>query len=107
MFAVWIRHRRLPESPWFYRAVVLAGPLSVVALISGWVVTEVGRQPWAVYHVLPTAAAVTGAKGVPVGYGALALSYVIVACGLVWVLQRLARAPLRPMGERQPGLEGV
>ena len=91
---VWIRRKRLPESTWFYRALVLAAPLSVVELIAGWVVTEVGRQPWVVYHVMPTAAAVTGAHGIPVGYGALAAAYLIVACGLLWVLRRLARAPL-------------
>src|ERR687897_646344 len=43
---VWLRRRWLPQSAWFYRAVVAAGPLSVVALIAGWVTTEVGRQPW-------------------------------------------------------------
>ena len=95
---VWIRRRRLPESDWFYRAVVAAGPLSVVALIAGWVVTEVGRQPWVVYRVMPTAAAVTGARGIPVGYGVLAASYVVVGAGLVWVLRRLARAPLELPG---------
>jgi cytochrome d ubiquinol oxidase subunit I len=97
---VWIRRRRLPESVWFYRAVVAAGPLAVIALIAGWVVTEVGRQPWVVYRVMPTSAAVTGAHGIPVGYAALAASYVVVACGLVWVLRRLARAPLQD--ESQP-----
>src|SRR5437588_10076550 len=45
-----IRRKRLPGSPWFYRALAVAGPLSVIALICGWVVTEVGRQPWVVYH---------------------------------------------------------
>jgi cytochrome d ubiquinol oxidase subunit I len=92
--AVWLRRKRLPETPWFYAALVLAAPLSVVALIAGWVVTEVGRQPWVVYRVMPTAAAVTGAHGIPVGYGALALTYLAVAAGVVWVLRRLARAPL-------------
>ena len=43
------RRRRLPRSRWFYRAVVAAGPLSLVALIAGWITTEVGRQPWIVY----------------------------------------------------------
>ena len=90
----WIRRRRLPETPWFYRLLVAAGPLSVVALIAGWVVTEVGRQPWVVYGVMRTDAAVTGAHGIPVGYGALAGSYLVVACGLVWVLRRLARSPV-------------
>src|SRR4051794_16782661 len=85
--ATWVRHKRLPKSSWFYRAVVIAGPLSVVALISGWVVTEVGRQPWVVYRVMPTAAAVTGAHGIPVGYGTLAASYAVVAVGLAWVLR--------------------
>ena len=73
---------------------VAAGPLAVVALISGWVVTEVGRQPWVVYRVMPTAAAVTGAHGIPIGYGVLALAYIVVAGGLAWVLRRLARVPL-------------
>jgi cytochrome d ubiquinol oxidase subunit I len=70
-----------------------------VALIAGWVVTEVGRQPWVVYRVMPTAAAVTGAAGIPIGYGALGASYVLVACGLLWVLRRLARVPLDIPGE--------
>jgi cytochrome bd ubiquinol oxidase subunit I len=89
-----LRRKRLPESPWFYRAVVLAGPLSVVALIAGWVTTEVGRQPWVVYHHMRTAQAVTGASGVPVGYVTLALVYLALACAVAWVLLRLAHAPL-------------
>jgi len=44
--------------------------------------------------VMRTDAAVTGAHGIVVGYGALAASYLVVACGLVWVLRRLARSPL-------------
>jgi len=89
-----VRRKRLPESRWFYRAVVVAGPMSVVALIAGWVTTEVGRQPWVVYRVMPTADAVTGAPGIPVGYATLAVTYLGVACGVAWVLRRLARAPL-------------
>jgi cytochrome d ubiquinol oxidase subunit I len=103
--AIWIRRRRLPESRWFYGALVGAGPLAVVALIAGWVVTEVGRQPWVVYRVMPTAAAVTGAHGIPVGYATLAVSYVIVACGLAWVLRRLARSPLPLPGEPEPHVQ--
>ena len=65
-----------------------------MALIAGWVTTEVGRQPWVVYRVMPTAEAVTGARGIPVGYAVLALVYVVVGVGVAWVLRRLARAPL-------------
>jgi cytochrome d ubiquinol oxidase subunit I len=93
-----VRRKRLPESVWFYRAVVVAGPLSIVALIAGWVTTEVGRQPWVVYHVMRTSQAVTGARGVPVGYAALVLVYVCLAAAVAWVLVRLARMPLEGEG---------
>jgi cytochrome d ubiquinol oxidase subunit I len=101
----WIRRKRLPGSAWFYRALVLAGPLSVVALIAGWLVTEVGRQPWVVYRVMPTDAAVTGANGIPVSYAALACAYLVVGGGLAWVLRRLARAPLDLAPAAGPSLE--
>ena len=89
-----IRRHRLPESPWFYRALVPAGPLSVVALIAGWVTTEVGRQPWVVYHVMRTTQAVTGAGGIPVGYATLAAVYLALAIAVGWVLLRLSRIPM-------------
>jgi cytochrome bd ubiquinol oxidase subunit I len=92
--AVRIRLKRLPQSPWFYRSLVLSGPLAFVALIAGWVVTEVGRQPWVVYHVMLTRDAVTGAPGIPIGYAALATVYAAVAVGVAWVLRRLAKRPL-------------
>jgi cytochrome d ubiquinol oxidase subunit I len=92
--AVWIRHRRLPRSRWFYCAVVAAGPLSLVALLAGWITTEVGRQPWVVYRVMRTSEAVTGADGVPVGYATLGLVYAGLLAAVVWILRRLSRAPL-------------
>jgi cytochrome bd ubiquinol oxidase subunit I len=88
------RRRRLPRSRWFYRAVVLAGPLSVVALIAGWITTEVGRQPWIVYGVMRTEQAVTGAHGVPIGYGTLVLVYLALAAAVAWLLRRFSRVPL-------------
>ena len=73
---------------------MLAGPLSVVALIAGWVTTEVGRQPWVVYGHMRTEAAVTGAGGIAVGYATLAAVYALVAVGVVWILRRLAARPM-------------
>jgi cytochrome d ubiquinol oxidase subunit I len=96
VLVVRVRKRRLPESVWFFRVLAVAGPLSCVALIAGWVTTEVGRQPWVVYNVMPTNAAVTGAGGVPVGYTGLWIVYLAVGAGVVWILRRLARAPLDP-----------
>ncbi|MGB0119366.1 MAG: cytochrome ubiquinol oxidase subunit I [Solirubrobacterales bacterium] len=90
---VYFRKKRLPESKWFYRAVVAAGPAAVVALIAGWVTTEVGRQPWVVYGVMRTEEAVTGADGIVFGYGALVAVYAVLAVATFWVLRKVASTP--------------
>lgn len=104
MVVLWVRwrRRRLPESVWLYRAVVACGPLSLVALLCGWVVTEVGRQPFVVYGVMRTSQAVTGAGGIPVGYATLAAVYLGLAGAVWWILRRLARTPLGGEREAQP-----
>jgi cytochrome d ubiquinol oxidase subunit I len=89
-----LRRRRLPRSPWFYKALVVAGPLSVVALLAGWITTEVGRQPWVVYGHMRTEEAITEASGIPVGYASLVLVYAGLLAAVVWILRRLARAPM-------------
>ena len=96
VLALRVRRRRMPEGRWFFWAIAAAGPLAYVALIAGWVTTEVGRQPWVVYRVMRTEQAVTGAGGIPVGYAALWVVYVLVGVAVVWILRRLARAPLDP-----------
>jgi len=90
---VWYRRRRLPASLWFHRALVAAGPLSLVALVAGWITTEVGRQPWVVYEVMRTEQAVTGAGGIPVGFAALALIYAALIAIAAVMLRRLGRQP--------------
>ncbi len=91
---LWWRRGRLPRSLWFYRALVAAGPAALVALIAGWVTTEVGRQPWVVYRVMRTESAVTGASGIPVGFAALGLVYLGLAAVAFVMLRRLSRPPL-------------
>jgi cytochrome bd ubiquinol oxidase subunit I len=93
------RRRRLPRSRWFYRAVAVAGPLSVVALIAGWVTTEVGRQPWVVYRVMRTSEAVTGAEGIPIGYGTMVAVCIGLYAAVAWFLRRLSRIPLEAGGD--------
>jgi cytochrome d ubiquinol oxidase subunit I len=94
LFAVtWWRKRRLPRSKWFYRAVMLAGPASLVALICGWITTEVGRQPWIVYETMRVSDAVTASDGLEVGFVALVVVYAGVAVGLFWLIRRLTAAP--------------
>ncbi|HEX2358981.1 MAG TPA: cytochrome ubiquinol oxidase subunit I [Solirubrobacterales bacterium] len=106
---LWFRWRRgaLPRTKWFYRAVVAAGPLSLVALIAGWIVTEVGRQPWIVYEQMRVEDAVTGAEGIPVGYATLVVVYLGLATLAFYMLRRLARQGPEPVDREGPGDIGV
>ncbi len=72
-------------------ALVIGGPLAFLALETGWVVTEVGRQPWIVYGVQRTADAVTpvpGLLGYLIGF---ALLYLLLGLTVLWLLQRIER----------------
>ncbi len=57
-FLAW-RRRRVPDGKWLLRGWVLAGPLGMIALEAGWLVTELGRQPWIMRGAMRTAEAVT------------------------------------------------
>ena len=105
LWVLWSRWRRgaLPQTAWFYRAVAVAGPLSLDALISGWIVTEVGRQPWIVYELMRTKEAVTGAEGIPVGYATLVVVYIGLAAVALFMLRRLARQPREAEAAEGPG----
>jgi cytochrome bd ubiquinol oxidase subunit I len=92
-FLTWLRRRRLPRSRWFYRAVMAAGPLAFVALISGWIVTEVGRQPWIVYGYMRTQQAVTSVDYLEIGYAFLVVVYIGLGAAVYWLLRRLTRRP--------------
>ncbi|BAS26475.1 cytochrome ubiquinol oxidase subunit I [Limnochorda pilosa] len=81
-------------------AMVAAGPLGFIALETGWIVTEVGRQPWTVYGVMRTAEAVTPAAGIASTFLGFVLLYLLLGATLVWLLLRL-RQPTAP--EPSPG----
>ncbi|HEY2600964.1 MAG TPA: cytochrome ubiquinol oxidase subunit I [Thermoleophilaceae bacterium] len=88
---VWWRKRDIPKTPWFLRAVAVSGLAAVVALESGWIVTEVGRQPWVVNNVLRTKDAVTHASGIWVTFVLILLLYVVLGTALVVVLRAMSR----------------
>jgi cytochrome bd-type quinol oxidase subunit 1 len=73
---------------------VASGPFAVLALQAGWIVTEVGRQPWIVQGIMRTADAVTDAPGIVWLLTATLVIYGILVAGLVLVLRLLARVPL-------------
>jgi cytochrome bd ubiquinol oxidase subunit I len=87
----WWRKRDFPQSRWFLRAVALSGVASVVALECGWIVTEVGRQPWIVYNVMRTEDAVTHASGVWVTFGLIIGLYIALGVALIVTLRAMSR----------------
>jgi cytochrome d ubiquinol oxidase subunit I len=89
----WRRRAGFFESDWFLRAVAVSGPAAVVALIAGWIVTEVGRQPWIVHLTLRTVDAVSDQRGLYWYFYATVVVYAVLATSLVAVLRRLARTP--------------
>jgi cytochrome d ubiquinol oxidase subunit I len=101
----WWRGGRLPRSKWFFRALLLAGPLSLVALLCGWITTEVGRQPWVVYEVMRTEQAVTDASGLQVVFWSLLAVYLSLLVAVIWLLRRLARSS--PADEVEGTLEAA
>jgi cytochrome d ubiquinol oxidase subunit I len=92
-FAItWRRRRDLPATPWFLRLASVAGIAAVLALESGWIVTEVGRQPWIVHGFMRTAQAVTPAKGIWFAFGLTMALYLVLAAVTVWVLRGLSQS---------------
>jgi cytochrome bd ubiquinol oxidase subunit I len=84
--------RRRPHGRWTLLAIASAGPLALLANELGWMVSELGRQPWAVYGVLRTRDAVTTAPGLGASFTGFTVLYGALAAGTVWLLRRLGRS---------------
>jgi len=69
---------------------LLVSPLGILALEAGWIVTEVGRQPWVITGVMRTADAVTPLANVQLTFYAFCILYGILGVALVLLLRRLA-----------------
>jgi cytochrome d ubiquinol oxidase subunit I len=73
------------------RGLVAAGPLGFLAIETGWVVTEAGRQPWIIYGVMRTSAAVTPMHGLVAPFAAFSALYIFLAVMVVLILRRQFR----------------
>jgi len=89
-WAYW-RRRDIPRSRWFLRATAVSGVAAIVALEAGWVVTEVGRQPWTVVGHLLTRDAVTTEGNIWLLFGATVVLYVLVGIATFSVLGLLRK----------------
>lgn len=87
---------RLYDQPLFLKLVLLMGPTGLVAIIAGWIVTEVGRQPYTVYGLLRTSESVSpiAQPGVLGSLLAFVFVYTIVFTpGIIYLLRQMAKDP--------------
>jgi cytochrome bd ubiquinol oxidase subunit I len=87
----WIFRRRMPRSKWFLRAAAASGVLAVITMEAGWVVTEVGRQPWIVYGHMKVEDAATANTGVWITFFAVVVLYALVGATTILVLRGMSR----------------
>ena len=87
---VWWRRRDIPQTRWFLRAVAVSGLATIVAMECGWIVTEVGRQPWIVNGVMRTEDAVTQASGIWVTFVVVLGLYAVLGTALILTLRAMA-----------------
>lgn len=94
--ALWLgylvyKKREIPTGNWFLKAVSVSGIGAILALWSGWIVTEVGRQPWIVNGYMKTSEAVTDANGIWGAFIFTLLLYTAIGTIAVLVLRRMSR----------------
>ena len=99
-WVAWRDPDSVPARRWLLRALLLAAPAGFLALEAGWIVTEVGRQPWIIYRVMTTAQGVTPVGEVPITLLGFFVLYVALGAALVVLLRALAT---RNAYGREPG----
>jgi cytochrome d ubiquinol oxidase subunit I len=99
----WWRARRLPRPRIFWMLGAVSGVLAIVAMEAGWVVTEVGRQPWVVYGLQTTEQAATKNGGVITSLSAVIALYTVLGVVTIAILRILSRR-WRTTGAEEDGV---
>lgn len=96
LLSLYLRLRGRLAAPWLLRLAILLGPTGFIAVIAGWITTEVGRQPYLVYGLLRVAEGRSHVDA-PAIAGSL-LSFIVVYCtvfgaGIYYILRLMAQPP--------------
>jgi cytochrome d ubiquinol oxidase subunit I len=87
----WLFRRDIPKTKWFLRIAACCGVLSVITMEAGWVVTEVGRQPWIVHDYMKVEDAATANTGVWITFIAVFVIYAVVGVTTILVLRGMSK----------------
>jgi cytochrome d ubiquinol oxidase subunit I len=97
LWSLYARFRgRLYDAPWLHRAAVLMAPSGFIAVLAGWITTEVGRQPYVIYGLLRTADAASPLDAPAVAASLLAfviVYFTVFGIGVWYILQLMGKAP--------------
>ena len=93
------KQRGVPDGKWLLRVLVAAGPLGFLAIETGWVVTELGRQPWIIYGVMRTKEAVTPMSKIAIPFLLFTLLYVFLSIVVFYLLRRQFMKTEAPVSE--------
>ncbi|MCM8571127.1 cytochrome ubiquinol oxidase subunit I [Gramella jeungdoensis] len=88
LFFVSLRKKKWWDNKKFWWLFAVLSPLGFIAVEAGWVVTEVGRQPWIIYNVMKTAEAVTPMPGLKYSFYMYVLVYLALAVTVTWLMNR-------------------
>lgn len=92
LFLWWRGGRKLPTQPWYLRLITWSAPMGFIAIQAGWIVTEVGRQPWIIQGIMRTEDAVTPMPGLWVPFLTFSLLYLVLGIVVVVLLKRMVFA---------------
>lgn len=105
LWSLWLRRtRKLYETPLMHRAALWMGPSGFIAVLSGWIVTEVGRQPYTVYNLLTTADSASPIDAAAIGTSLIAfivVYFTLFGAGVFYILRLMSHPP----SEHQAALE--
>ena len=98
LWSLWARWRgRLFDSPWLHRAAFAMAPSGLIAVLAGWVTTEVGRQPFTVYGLLRTSQSAAPLDAAAVGASLVAfivIYFAVFGAGTFYILRLMNKAPV-------------
>lgn len=107
LFGLWARFRgKLYDAKWLHRAALVMGPSGLVAVLAGWITTEVGRQPYTIYGLMRTSESASPLSAPAVGASLLAFIIVyffVFGAGVFYILRLMGHAP--KLDEKGVGVE--
>lgn len=99
LLSLWLRKRKqLYEAKWFHQFAIFMGPMGYIAMLAGWITTEVGRQPWVVYGIMRTSEGLShtvSAEQVGLSLTIFVVVYTIVfGTGIYYIVKLIRKGPV-------------